>query len=233
MKDFALSTAINQLKVGKTNITNKNLMLNKKIPFWANTLDLVNIFLQRLTIVGDSREQQTWIEDKCKELGINFIKAEKGKGTDNLKEGDYTFIVQFDNAIYSYIGQVAYERKGKVSEYYGNCVSGRKRVKREFERFGKKQYDKVVLMLEFANTMIDLVGAEFTYWEDGKIVRKNTNKTMFSTTMSWKQPNNNNFDIIMSTNKDRLFWLMIVDMFYYFRNDIRLECLEKGLIENE
>ena len=26
---------------------------------------------------------------------------------------------------------------------------------------------------------------------------------------------------------------MIVDMFYYFRNDIRLECLEKGLIEND
>jgi hypothetical protein len=233
MKQYTLSTAVNQLDLGKTTITNKQLNVEKGVPYWANTEDIINIFLPRLTIIDDSREQSGEFEDLCKRYGINFIRAKKGEGTDNLKEGDYTFIVQFDNNVYSYIGLVSYELKRKISEFYGNCIKGRQRVKREFERFGKKQYEKTVLMLEFANTMTDLVGAEFTFWQDGRIVRKNTGKVMFSTVMSWKQPNNNNFDVIMATDPTKLFWLMIVDMFYYFRNDIRLECIEKGLIKNE
>ena len=74
---------------------------------------------------------------------------------------------------------------------------------------------------------------EFIYrGADGEIVNKNTYYTVYSAVMSWKQPNNKDFDIIQSNSRQRLFWLFLQDCYYYFRNDIREECIEKGLIEN-
>ncbi len=233
MKTFQLGTAINQLGLGKTKFINTNLKEDNTVPDWATGLDLWGLFLPRLTIIGDSREQDKWIKKACDHYGIAYEEARKTKDTDNLKEGDYSFKVTFDIGEHSYVGEVAYERKGSISEFYGNCQSGRTRVKKEFERFGTKQYDKVVLMLQFANKLSDLYNLKFSYYGSGgeKIV-KETGKTPLTTIMSWKQPNNNNFDILMSTNKAELFWLMILDMFYYFRQDVRLECISKNLIEN-
>ena len=235
MKKFALTTAINQLELGKKTTCNK-IINESSIPFFAKSTDIFNIFLPRLTIVGDSREQNNWIEKACKYYGINYVKAKKDKKlkTENLKEGDYSFIVNFDNTEYNYIGKVSYERKGSPSELYNNCIKGRERVKREFDRFQTKQYEKVVLLIEFGEKLTDLINVEFSYWNSfGKKEIKTTGKTVYSTIMSWKQPNNNDFDIIQSNSHNDLFWYMVQDMFYYFRQDIRLECLSKNLINGE
>ena len=235
MKKFSLTTAINQLELGKKTTCNK-ITNENSIPFFAKSTDIINIFLPRLTIIGDSREQDNWIEKACKYYGINYVKAKKDKKlkTENLKEGDYSFIVDFDNTEYNYIGKVSYERKGSPSELYNNCIKGRKRVKREFDRFQTKQYEKVVLLIEFGEKLTDLINVEFSYWNSfGRKETKTTGKTVYSTIMSWKQPNNNDFDIIQSNSHNNLFWYMIQDMFYYFRQDIRLECLSKNLIKGE
>lgn len=241
MKVFDYGTAINQLGLSRAmplSAINENL-----IPKWVRGKDFITLFLPFVKIIGDSREQDHWIETACKYYGIAFDWARKDAktGTENLKEGDYTFKVIFANKTYDYTGKVAYERKGSISEFYGNCVSNknptknaRNRVKKEFARFSIKEYDKVVLMLEFGEKMTDLIDMEFSYRSSGgKIEQKNTNYILYSTVMSWKQPNNKSFEILQSPSHEKLFWLFLQDCFYYFRNELRNECAIKGILEQK
>lgn len=241
MKHFDYEVAINQLKLDKKAKLNNNIRYDF-IPEWAKSEDFLKRFLPYLKIIGDSREQDKWLKKACDYYGIAFEWAKKdNKGkTENLKEGDYTFKVIFGNKIYDYTGIVAYERKGSISEFYNNCVgrkkengtSDRERVEKEFARFNKKGYRKVVLLLEFGERLIDLTDLSFGYpTKDGQWLVKNVGNTIYSTIMSWKQPNNKAFEIIQSNNHKRLFWLFLQDCYYFFRNEIRNECIEKELIE--
>lgn len=232
MKKYDYEVAINQLGLGKDKkINNIKYAL---IPHWVQGKDFLQLFLPYLKIIGDSREQDKWIEDACNYYGIAFEWAKKDKKakSENLKEGDYTFKVIFANKEYDHIGQVAYERKGSVAEFYGNCTSGRDRIKREFDRFNNKNYKKVVLMLEFGEKLTDLIGMQFEYrTKGGRLTIKNTFYALYSAVMSWKQPNNKNFDVIQSNSHKKLFWMFLQDCYYYFQNEIRQECIEKNLIE--
>lgn len=241
MKRFDYEVGINQLQVGKETQLNQNLQLDL-IPNWVQSKDFLKLFLPYLKIIGDSREQDKWIESACKYYGIAFEWAKKDKKakTENLKEGDYSFQVIFGNKTYDYVGVVAYERKGSIAEFYGNCTgydknrktSDRERIQREFDRFKTKKYKKVVLMLEFGEKITDLIDLQFEFrGEKGRLQTKNTYHTIYSAVMSWKQPNNKDFDVIQSNSHLRLFWLFLQDCYYYFRNEIRQECIEKNLIE--
>lgn len=243
MKRFDYEVAINQLGVGKERRLNNDLQF-ELIPAWVEGNDFLKLFLPYLKIIGDSREQDMWIEEACLYYGIAFEWAKKDKKakTENLKEGDYSFQVIFGNVKYDYVGKVAYERKGSISEFYNNCTgynkgrktSDRERVQREFERFKDKKYDKVVLMLEFGEKITDLIDLQFEFrGKGGKLEIKHTFHTIYSAVMSWKQPNNKDFDVIQSSSHKKLFWLFLQDCYYYFRNEIRRECYEKGLIERE
>ena len=86
-------------------------------------------------------------------------------------------------------------------------------------------------MLEFGEKITDLIGLQFEYrGKGGKLEIKNTFHTIYSAVMSCKQPNNKDFDVIQSGSHKKLFWLFLQDCYYYFRNDIRQECQDKGLI---
>ena len=239
MKEFSYEVALNQLAVGKD--VRLNEIQYGKIPSWVQGHNFLDLFLPYVKIIGDSREQNRWIERACQYYGIAFEWAKKDKKakTENLKEGDYTFAVIFGAKTYDYTGQVAYERKGSVSELYNNCIGNkehndRERIKREFNRFGAKGYRKIVLLLEVGNTLTDLINAQFTFYgRDGAVHTKSTNYTIYSALMSWKQPNNADFDIIQSDSHERLFWSMLQDCYYFFRNDIRIECEDKKLIGEE
>lgn len=241
MKRFDFETALNELKVGKKTKFNE---IRGDLPEWVKGNDFISLFLPYLKIVGDSREQDKWIEKACKYYGIAFewqVKDRKSK-TENLKEGDYSFIVCYNNIEYNYIGKVAYERKGSISELYNNCTgynkerqtSDRERIEREFDRFANKDYLKVVLLLEFGEKLTDLIDAKFSYYTTGGVRQdKSTHYVVYSALMSWKQPNNKNFDVIQSNNHKTLFWLFLQDCFYFFRNEIRNECRDKNLIKGE
>lgn len=241
MKNFDYAVALNQLEVGKGKKLNDGIVY-ERIPEWARGDDFLKLFLPYLKVIGDSREQDNWIEKACEWYGIAYERAKKDKQahTENLKEGDYTFKVVFGEKEYDYTGVVAYERKGSVSELYGNCTgskangsSDRERIKREFERFNEKQYRKVVLLLEFGECLTDLIDMEFGFYKDGRLQTKRTNYTIYASIMSWKQPNNKGFEILQSQSHKKLFWLFLQDCFYFFRNEIRRECEEKNLIENK
>lgn len=241
MKRFDYAVALNQLKVGKEPKLNNSIKYDE-IPQWVQGKDFFELFLPYVKIIGDSREQDKWLEYACKYYGIAFewAKQDKKGKSENLKEGDYTFKVVFGNKEYDFTGRVAYERKGSVAEFYGNCTgynkekntSDRDRINREFDRFNDKGYHKVVLMLEFGEKMTDLIGMEFEFrGEGGKLIKKNTYNTLYSTVMSWKQPNNKGFEIIQSASRRKLFWIFLQDCYYYFRNEIRHECINKNLLE--
>lgn len=240
MNKFDYKVALTQLQLEKKTKLNNEIKYNL-IPSWVQGDDFLKLFLPYLKVIGDSREQDKWIEQACKGYGISFewaIKDKKNK-TENLKEGDYTYKVIFGNREYDFVGTVAYERKGRVSEFYGNCtgynketkVSDRDRITREFDRFNIKKYKKVVLMLEFGEKLTDLIDMRFEYPSKGKILVKNTHYAMYGAIMSWKQPNNKGFSVIQSNSRKTLFWLFLQDCYYYFRNELRQECIEKNLIE--
>jgi hypothetical protein len=242
VKRFDYEVAVNQLKLGKEKQLNTAINYDF-IPNWVQGEDFLKLFLPYLKIIGDSREQDKWIEDACNYYGIAFEWAKKDTKakTENLKEGDYTFKVVFGNREFDFVGVVAYERKGSIAEFYGNCTghkkqkgtSDRDRIKREFDRFNTKNYKKVVLMLEFGEKITDLINLSFEFrGEGGKLQVKNTFHTLYSAVMSWKQPNNKDFDVIQSNSHKRLFWLFVQDCYYYFRNEIRQECIDNNLIEN-
>ena len=241
MKHFSYEVAINQLQLGKEKQLNNNINYDL-IPNWVQGADFLKLFLPYLKIIGDSREQDKWVEEACKYYGIAFEWAKKDTKakTENLKEGDYSFKVCFGNREFDYVGVVAYERKGSIAEFYGNCTgqhkdkgtSDRERIERELSRFQEKKYKKVVLMLQFGERLTDLIDLKFEFrGEGGKLVTKSTFYTIYSAVMSWKQPNNKDFDVIQSNSRKRLFWLFLQDCYYYFRNDIRQECIDKGMIE--
>lgn len=241
MNKFDYATALNKLNLDKSFALND---LNiEAIPKWVQSEDFVKLFLPYLQIIGDSREQDCWIKQMCDYYGISYVvaKKDKGNGVENLKEGDYTFKMVFGDDVIDYTGIVAYERKGSISEFYNNCTgynkedktNDRDRLQGEFNRFADKKYKKVVLLLEFSENLTDLIGLEFQFRGDkGKLQSKNVKRVLFATVMSWKQPNNKNFDILQSKSRKRLFWLFIQDCYYYFRNDIRKACEEQGILKN-
>lgn len=197
----------------------------QNIPTQYASEDFVELFLKHLTIIGDSREQKDWIERACAYYGIAFDKAVKDKksGTENLKEGDYSFRLQFGDKVLSYVGVVAYERKGSISEICNNLKSGdRERIDREFNRFINKGYKKVVMVLEYGNNLLDLLNAEYEYIDHyGMYNTKNVGKLVYASLMSWKQQNGKNFEIYQNENHEQMFWWILTDMFYWWRNEIR------------
>lgn len=225
MRKFTYSTAINKLGLERKPINGS--IVYDKIPEWARNKDFESLFLPYLTVIGDSREQDRWIERFLTAYGISYQEARAGTDVDNLKEGDYTFKLNFGSAEIDFTGIVSYERKGSVAEFYNNCISGREVIKREFNRFNDKRYEKTVLMLEFGEKLIDLIGMSYSFYKNigGHTIKQeyNAKKTMYSTIMSWKQPNNNGFEILQHNDRNTLMWMMLQDMFYYFRNYVRQE----------
>lgn len=195
-----------------------------------HTDEFVSCFLNHLRIIGDSREQNDWIEKACAYYGIAFEKAVKDKklGTENLKEGDYTFEVVFADKVFSYRGEVAYERKGSLSEIYNNLKNGdRDRIEREFERFIDKRYKKVVMVLEYGENMSDLLNGKFDFIDHyGTYNTRDVGKLVYTSLMAWKQPNAFNFEIYQNTNHEKTIWWVLMDMYYYFKNDIRIKVKE-------
>ena len=227
-----LKTALHKLGYTKSQLSSDRVI--EHIPSIYASEDFVELFLKHLTIIGDSREQKDWIEKACRYYGVYFDKAVKDKkgGTENLKEGDYSFKLVFGDRELSYVGVVAYERKGAISEIYNNLKSGdRERVDREFNRFIDKQYRKVVMVLEYGENLTDLLNAEFSYIDhNGMYNTKSVNKLVYSSLMAWKQENAKNFEIYQNENHEKMYWWILTDMFYWWRNEILNQAKE---IENE
>ena len=122
-------------------------------------------------------------------------------------------------------------------------MTDRDRLNREMQRQVEKGYKKFVLMLEIGDCLYDLIDYQFYYYNKfGERVNKTLGLNAFSTISSWCQNNHFGIELLqVDTQKGtkdekfkarmKLFFLMLYDMFYYFRQEIRLECIDKNLIE--
>lgn len=237
--------AVNKLKLDKKQPIN-NIEIDSRLPLdWVKGRDFLNLFLPYLKIKIDSREQDDWVEKVAKYFNIQTeiaVKDKKAK-TENLKEGDITFCVQYGDKCYDYTNVVAYERKGSASEFCNNVMNERDRLEREFERQLSKGYRKFVLMLEIGNKLDDLIDYKFYFYNrNGELEERSCGQTVFATVSSWTQPNKYSFQVIQcdtqrktkheqSLARMKLFWLMLYDMYYFFRQEIRLEA--QALIDEE
>lgn len=244
MELIKFEQAINKLKLDKKNPIN-NINFDERFDIdWVRGKSFQTLFLPFLKLKIDSREQDDWVARACAFFGIKneIAKKDKKGKTENLKEGDITFSVQFGDKVYDYTNIVAYERKGSASEFCNNVMNDRERIEREFERQLQKGYKKFVLVLEIGNCLYDLIDYKFRYRNrDASIEEKSCGQTVFATVSSWVQPNKYAFDVIQfdtqnktkqaqSLARVKLFWLMLYDMYYFFRQEIRLEA--QALIDN-
>lgn len=78
MKKYDYSTAINQLQLDKKILLNPNIKYDL-VPKWVQGKDFLNLFLPYVKIIGDSREQNRWIEKACAYYGLAFEWARKDK----------------------------------------------------------------------------------------------------------------------------------------------------------
>lgn len=239
--------ALNKLKLDKKHPINPNISFddNRLNLDWVKGKAFTSLFLPYLKIKIDSREQDDWVQKVCDYFHISYELAVKNKKakTENLKEGDITFSLHFGDKVYDYTNVVAYERKGSASEFCNNVMADRVRLEKEFERQLSKGYKKFVLMLEFGNKIDDLIDYKFSFFnKDGYLEEKSCGMTVYATVSSWVQPNKYAFDVIQydTQNKTkleqakaraRLFCLMLYDMYYFFRQEIRLEA--QTLIEQQ
>ena len=127
MKQFSYEVAVNQLKLGKEKKLNENIRYDL-IPNWVQGNDFLKLFLPYLKVIGDSREQDKWIESACQYYGIAFEWAKKDKKakTENLKEGDYTFKVIFGESEFDFVGVVAKKGKARWQSFMGTAPDKRK-----------------------------------------------------------------------------------------------------------
>lgn len=241
MKKFDYATAINQLGLDKKTFIND--IKNDRIPKWVQGKDLINSFLPYLCVCYDSREQNLWVADACSYYGIKTIRMKKDKKqeTENLKEGDLTFRVEFGNKTYDYAGVVSYERKSKPTEIYANITQKRETFEKEIFRQKDKNYKKFVILMEMGNCLLDLINYKYSYYKHtGEYVRGDFGNTVFNTIMSWR--NRYKVEVLQVDTQNmrkgqrfeartKLFWLMIIDMFFFFRQELRMECIDKNLIE--
>lgn len=208
------------LKVLGATFVNGRKLRYEKIPEWVQGEELLMTFLPYVEIIGDSREQNKWVEKACEYYGIAF-RWVSANDIGCLKEGDYTFAYKAGDFERNYTGIVAYERKGSCNELWNNLTADRDRICREFNRFREKNYEKVVLLLEFGEKLTDLIDMHFSFRaHDGHIVEKSTRNVLYSAIQAWRQPNGKNFTIIQSNSHQDLFWQWMQDIYYYFRNDI-------------
>ena len=234
---MSIKTALYKIGLKRGDLVTDRVLSN--IPPQYEGSEFEDLFLKHLTIIGDSREQKDWIEKACNYFGIGFVKAVKDKkaGTENLKEGDYTFLMDYGSVKMDYTGVVAYERKGSISEIYNNLKSGdRDRFEREFDRFAEKGYKKVVLLLEYGSNLMDLQDAEFKFIDHtGTFNRRSTGKLVFASLMAWKQRNAKDFEIYQNENHNDMFWWLLNDMYYWWRNEIfnQVKEIEKESENNE
>lgn len=69
MKRFDYKVAVNQLQLGKDKQLNTAINYDL-IPSWVQGADFLKLFLPYLKIVGDSREQDKWVEEACKYMEL-------------------------------------------------------------------------------------------------------------------------------------------------------------------
>lgn len=154
----------------------------------------LNAELKKLTIICDSREQDTHCEDYFKSHNIPHVRRKLNTGDYSAQLGDIS--LEYDICI---------ERKRSLDEICGNFTAERERFEREFLR-AKAYGTKVYLIVESAT------------WTDvflGNYRSKLSAKSLFGSLLSWMA----RFNITVLFCKPDETPRLIYGIIYYFAKE--------------
>lgn len=186
-------------------------------------------FIQNVKVILSPQEKQgknTHITDYLEKFNISYEKLYKPK---HLKQGDYSFIILGKD----YRDEFLIERKYGLNELLPCIIASNKSTKAkaelteeelrnnleyEFERMKQIGVKEKWLFIENCPPL-----EEMKEWTSGYETQKKTNgEICYTTLISWSCANRYDFKIKCLKEKEQFVIAMLNQMYYYFRNDMKL-----------
>lgn len=173
-------------------------------------------FFNNVTFLVDTREKENY--DVLREIAHFGGKFR----VETFTTGDYSFEIDGE----SFKGKWLGERKGSLSEIYGNVMAKNKHsdhdernnLEEELKRAHDGGVDEFVLFIQGVDNLADV--------KDFRLKRatkqgERAGMHIYSTLMSWCQNNRYGFRIICATEQSDLAREMIAHAYYYWRNEMK------------
>ena len=167
-------------------------------------------FLKNVTVICDTREQNNkHILSEFDRLKVKYTSDK------NLCLGDYSFIIQDRDFSLSCV----VERKANINELYGNVVSDRERIEKEFSA-ARSIINQFTLLIENCPDEQYLNSYTVPDWEMERYHRKvkNIGKECYSTVQSWKCADRYGFNVSYISDKANTAAKILEIFYWYWRN---------------
>ena len=185
-------------------------------------------FLENVKIIMSPQEKDLYVVHITNYLNNIKVKNQKLYKPNHLKQGDYSFVILGKD----YRDEFLIERKFGLAEVYP-CVIAPNIMTKKKEELSEEELRN---NLEYELARMCDIGVKEKWlfiencksfesiknWKSGYEKRSiNAGKTIYTTLNSWATANRYNFKIECLADKKDFAPIMIVKMFYYFRNDMK------------
>lgn len=173
-------------------------------------------FLKHAVMLVDTREKENFeLLSVFRHFGLEY-------DVDTFKTGDYSFRID----CYNYKDKWLAERKGSLTELYGNVMAANKdkqstlrnNLEEELQRKTDGGVTEFILFVQGARNLAEIKG--FT---EPKADRqgKRAGQHIYATIMSWAAANRYNFKVCCQKSQAEIAAEMINYAYYFWRNDMK------------
>lgn len=173
-------------------------------------------FLKHAVMLADTREKENFeLLSVFRHFGLEY-------DVDTFKTGDYSFRIDG----YDYKDKWLAERKGSLTELYGNVMAANKdkqsTLRNNLEEELKRKTDggvaEFILFVQGARNLAEIKG--FTEPKADK-QGKRAGQHIYATIMSWAAANRYNFKVCCQKSQAEIAAEMINYAYYFWRNDMK------------
>lgn len=173
-------------------------------------------FLKHAVMLADTREKENFeLLSVFRHFGLEY-------DVDTFKTGDYSFRIDG----YDYKDKWLAERKGSLTELYGNVMAANKdkqsTLRNNLEEELKRKTDggvaEFILFVQGARNLAEIKG--FTEPKADK-QGKRAGQHIYATIMSWAAANRYNFKVCCQRSQAEIAAEMINYAYYFWRNDMK------------
>lgn len=173
-------------------------------------------FLKNAVMLVDTREKENFeLLSVFRHFGLEY-------DVDTFKTGDYSFRIDG----YDYKDKWLAERKGSLTELYGNVMAAnrdkqstlRNNLEEELQRKTDGGVAEFILFVQGARNLAEIKG--FTEPKADK-QGKRAGQHIYATIMSWAAANRYNFKVCCQRSQAEIAAEMINYAYYFWRNDMK------------
>lgn len=173
-------------------------------------------FLKHAVMLVDTREKENFeLLSVFRHFGMEY-------DVDTFKTGDYSFRIDG----YDYKDKWLAERKGSLTELYGNVMAAnrdkqstlRNNLEEELQRKTDGGVAEFILFVQGARNLAEIKG--FTEPKADK-QGKRAGQHIYATIMSWAAANRYNFKVCCQRSQAEIAAEMINYAYYFWRNDMK------------